>query len=77
MICMPLLNKDISGMIECAKQDIATLRVDQCSSLVMQTALKLLAGEDKELLMNIIPNILACHGENTKGNCCVGNFGFY
>ncbi|KAI3830555.1 hypothetical protein MKW98_030718 [Papaver atlanticum] len=34
-----------------------------------QTALKLLAGEDKEL-MNIILIILACHGENTgeEGN---------
>ncbi|KAI3874975.1 hypothetical protein MKW98_019548 [Papaver atlanticum] len=64
-----LLKFLVTRMIECAKKDIATLRADQCSSLVMQTALKLLVGEDKEL-MNIIPIILACHGENTgeEGN---------
>ncbi|KAI3972312.1 hypothetical protein MKX01_017916 [Papaver californicum] len=64
-----LLKFLVTRMIECAKKDIATLRVDQCSSLVMQTALKLLVGEDKELI-NIITIILACHGENTgeEGN---------
>ncbi|KAI3893807.1 hypothetical protein MKW92_040297, partial [Papaver armeniacum] len=35
---------------------------------LLLTALKLLVGEDKEL-MNIIAIILACHGENTgEGN---------
>ncbi|KAI3947364.1 hypothetical protein MKW92_015453 [Papaver armeniacum] len=50
--------------------------IEETLTKICQTALKLLAGEDKELLMNIIPNILACHGENTKGNCYVENFGF-
>ncbi|KAI3902666.1 hypothetical protein MKW92_050907 [Papaver armeniacum] len=64
-----LLEFRVTRMIECAKKDTATLRVDQCSSLVMQTALKLLEGEDRELL-NVIPTILSCHGENTgeEGN---------
>ncbi|OVA08286.1 Pumilio RNA-binding repeat [Macleaya cordata] len=63
-----LLKFLVTGMIECAREEIATLQVDQYSSLVLQTALKLLVGEDQEL-MNIIPILLGCHGENTE----VGN----
>ncbi|KAI3947368.1 hypothetical protein MKW92_015457, partial [Papaver armeniacum] len=47
----------VTRMIECV----------YCNSPSWSTALKLLPGEDKEL-MNIITITLACHGENTKGN---------
>lgn len=41
-----LLKFLVTRMIECAKKDIATLWVDQCSSLVMQVFLWLLFAPD-------------------------------
>ncbi|XP_031387425.1 pumilio homolog 23 [Punica granatum] len=64
-----LLKFLISKMLKCSKMDINTLQVDQYGSLVLQTVLKLLAGDDEELL-KIIPIILGCNKENNKE----GNF---
>ncbi|TYG68457.1 hypothetical protein ES288_D05G154600v1 [Gossypium darwinii] len=58
-----LLKFLVSGMMNCTKEDMKTLQVDQYSSLVLQTALKLLAGNDQELL-HIIPVLLGCNKEN-------------
>ncbi|XVF25299.1 hypothetical protein REPUB_Repub13aG0201400 [Reevesia pubescens] len=58
-----LLKFLVSGMINCTREDIKTLQVDQYSSLVLQTALKLLAGDDQELLQ-IIPVLLGCNKQN-------------
>ncbi|KAL5755452.1 hypothetical protein ACOSQ2_020198 [Xanthoceras sorbifolium] len=58
-----LLMSLISGMLRCSKNDIKTLQTDQYSSLVLQTALKLLTGHDQELL-KIIPILLGCSKEN-------------
>ena len=44
-----LLKFLVSGMVNCTREDIKTLQVDQCSSLVLHIALKLLAGDDQEL----------------------------
>ncbi|XP_058226935.1 pumilio homolog 23 isoform X2 [Rhododendron vialii] len=58
----------VSGMLNCSKEDILTLQTDQCSSLVLQTALKLLVGHEEELL-HIIPVLLGCNMENVvEGN---------
>ncbi|PKI34486.1 hypothetical protein CRG98_045123 [Punica granatum] len=64
-----LLKFLISKMLKCSKMDINALQVDQYGSLVLQTVLKLLAGDDEELL-KIIPIILGCNKENNKE----GNF---
>ncbi|KAG8656567.1 hypothetical protein MANES_04G151100v8 [Manihot esculenta] len=53
----------VSEMLKCTREDIKTLLVDQYSSLVLQTALKLLAGKNQEL-MQIIPILLGCKEEN-------------
>ncbi|KAM3375054.1 hypothetical protein P3S68_013768 [Capsicum galapagoense] len=45
-----LLKKFISEMLNAASEDILKLQVNQYSSLVLQTALKLLAGSEQELL---------------------------
>ncbi|XWS19990.1 hypothetical protein CRYUN_Cryun31cG0063300 [Craigia yunnanensis] len=58
-----LLKFLVSGMVNCTREDIKTLQVDQYSSLVLQTALKLLAGDDQELLQ-IIPVLLGCNKQN-------------
>ncbi|XP_022724838.1 pumilio homolog 23-like isoform X6 [Durio zibethinus] len=58
-----LLKFLVSGMINSTRADIKTLQVDQYSSLVLQTALKLLAGDDQELLQ-IIPVLLGCNKQN-------------
>ncbi|XVF86992.1 hypothetical protein PTKIN_Ptkin18bG0084900 [Pterospermum kingtungense] len=63
-----LLKFLVSGMVNCAREDIKTLQVDQYSSLVLQTALKLLAGDDQELLQ-IIPVLLGCNKQDlVEGN---------
>ncbi|GMN36748.1 hypothetical protein TIFTF001_006256 [Ficus carica] len=50
----------VSGMLNCSKKDIKTMQIDQYSSLA---ALKLLAGDDEELL-RIIPILLGCKKED-------------
>ncbi|KAD6794826.1 hypothetical protein E3N88_05722 [Mikania micrantha] len=57
----------VSEILKAAKKDIEILQVDQYASLVLQTALKLLAGFDQEL-MNIIPVILGCKGNLIDSN---------
>lgn len=55
-------------MLKCSQNDLVTLQVDQYSSMVLQTALKLLAGHDQELL-HIIPILFGCKKENIgEGN---------
>ncbi|GMI91711.1 pumilio 23 [Hibiscus trionum] len=58
-----LLKFLVSGMVNCTREDMKTLQVDQYGSLVLQTTLKLLAGDDQELLQ-IIPVILGCNKQN-------------
>ncbi|KAK4791638.1 hypothetical protein SAY86_032051 [Trapa natans] len=59
-----LLKSLVSRMLKCRRTDIKTLIVDQYSSLVIQTALKLLAGDEE--LFKIIPILLGCKKENIK-----------
>ncbi|KAK9281800.1 hypothetical protein L1049_004706 [Liquidambar formosana] len=61
-----LLKFLVMEMLKCARKDILTLQVDQYSSLVLQTALKLLVGHDQELL-HIILILLGCNEENIVG----------
>ncbi|KAL1564755.1 pumilio 23-like isoform X2 [Salvia divinorum] len=49
----------ISEMVDPSRADMATLQANQYSSLVLQTALKLLAGQ-KEELFHLIPILLGC-----------------
>ncbi|XP_043705718.1 pumilio homolog 23 isoform X2 [Telopea speciosissima] len=58
-----LLRYLIAELLKCARGGIATLLVDEKSSYVMQTALRLLAGEDQEL-MHAIPILLGCSEKN-------------
>lgn len=60
-----LLEFLVSGILKCSATDIAALQVDQYSSLVLQTALKLLAGQEQELL-HIIPVIMGCNVEDVE-----------
>ncbi|XP_008783356.2 pumilio homolog 23 isoform X1 [Phoenix dactylifera] len=53
----------IREMLNHAKDEIATLRVNKYSSLVLQSALKLLVGDDQELLHAILI-LLGCYEEN-------------
>ncbi|XP_035539256.1 pumilio homolog 23 isoform X2 [Juglans regia] len=63
-----LLKFLVSGMIKRTRKEIKTLQVDQFGSLVLQTALKLLAGNDEELL-HAIPILLGCNKEDIlEGN---------
>ncbi|XP_057505237.1 pumilio homolog 23 [Actinidia eriantha] len=63
-----LLKFLVSGMLNCSRIDVSTLQTDQYSSLVLQTALKLLVGHEEELL-RIIPILLGCKMENiVEGN---------
>ncbi|KAK2652146.1 hypothetical protein Ddye_012002 [Dipteronia dyeriana] len=63
-----LLKSLVSEMLRCSKNDIKMLQTDQYSSLVLQTALKLLVGHDQDLL-KIIPTLLGCSKENVgEGN---------
>ncbi|CAI0470839.1 unnamed protein product [Linum tenue] len=60
----PGLLKDIvSAMLKHTREDSRSILVDQCSSLVLQTALKLLAGDNEELL-HVIPVLLGCKNQN-------------
>ncbi|KAL6137343.1 hypothetical protein ACLB2K_062635 [Fragaria x ananassa] len=58
-----LLKFLVSGMLKCAQNNVKTLQVDQFSSLVLQTALKMLAG-DEEMLLQIIPILTGCTRED-------------
>ncbi|KAJ4958593.1 hypothetical protein NE237_025704 [Protea cynaroides] len=58
-----LLRYIIAELLKCARGDIATLLVDKYSSFVLQTALRLLAGDDQEL-MHVIPILLGCSEKN-------------
>ncbi|XP_047946037.1 pumilio homolog 23-like isoform X2 [Salvia hispanica] len=49
----------ISEMVDPSRADMATLQANQYSSLVLQTALKLLAGQEEELF-RLIPILLGC-----------------
>ncbi|KDP40626.1 hypothetical protein JCGZ_24625 [Jatropha curcas] len=60
-----LLKFLVSEMLKCTSEDIKILQVDQYSSLVLQTALKLLAGQGQELTQ-IILILLGCKEENSK-----------
>ncbi|KAJ6415767.1 hypothetical protein OIU84_004544 [Salix udensis] len=63
-----LLKFLVLGMLKCSEEDVKSLLVDQYSSLVLQTALKLFSGHDQQLLQ-IIPVLLNCRKENlTEGN---------
>lgn len=58
----------VRGMLKHAKEDITALRVNKYSSFVLQTALKLLVGDDQELLHAILI-ILGCEEKNrAQGN---------
>lgn len=58
----------ISGILACSRKDLRTLQTDQYSSLVLQTALRLLVGNDLELLQ-IISILLGSNKENVvEGN---------
>lgn len=57
-----LLKFLVSGILKYAKEDIEALRVNKYSSFVLQTALKLLVGDDEELL-HVISILLGCHVE--------------
>ncbi|ONI15217.1 hypothetical protein PRUPE_3G030900 [Prunus persica] len=57
-----LLDFLVSGMSKCIQNNIKTMQVDQYSSLVLQSALKLLAG-DEEKLLQIIPILIGCTRE--------------
>nr|KYP72025.1 Pumilio domain-containing protein C14orf21 isogeny [Cajanus cajan] len=54
-----LLKLLVTEMLEHAKKCIKTLQVDQFSSLVFQTMLRVLAGDD-EALLHVIPVLLGC-----------------
>ncbi|KAL2345982.1 hypothetical protein Fmac_007267 [Flemingia macrophylla] len=58
-----LLKLLVSEMLKHAKKCINSLQVDQFSSLVFQTMLRVLAGDDEELL-RVIPVLLGCKDEN-------------
>ncbi|XP_047158395.1 pumilio homolog 23 [Vigna umbellata] len=63
-----LLKVLVSDMLKHAKKCIKTLQVDQFSSLVFQTMLRVLAGDDEELL-HVIPFLLGCKDKNNaEGN---------
>ncbi|GAB2268871.1 hypothetical protein Dimus_003814 [Dionaea muscipula] len=57
-----LLKFLVLEILKHSKTEIAILQVDHYSSLVLQTALKLLAGHERDLL-SIIPVILSCKVE--------------
>lgn len=58
----------ISEMLNPLRVDIATIQLNQFSSLVLQTTLKLLAGNEPELL-RIIPILLGCSADkDLEGN---------
>ncbi|KAI9119754.1 hypothetical protein K1719_009143 [Acacia pycnantha] len=63
-----LLKSLVSEILKHVKEFSKTPLVDQFSSLVLQTALRLLAGNDEELF-HIIPVLIGCEEENiAEGN---------
>ncbi|KAK7285692.1 hypothetical protein RJT34_20470 [Clitoria ternatea] len=60
-----LLKLLVSEMLSHAKKHIKTLQVDQFSSLVFQTTLRVLAGNEEELL-HVIPILLGCTDKNNS-----------
>ncbi|KAK2365337.1 pumilio [Trifolium repens] len=63
-----LLNLLVSEMFNHATKYIKSLQLDQFSSLVFQTTLRVLAGND-EMLLDVIPILLGCKNKNNaKGN---------
>ncbi|QCE13394.1 nucleolar protein 9 [Vigna unguiculata] len=63
-----LLKVLVSDILKHAKKYIKILQVDQFSSLVFQTVLRVLAGDDEELL-HVIPFLLGCKDKNNaEGN---------
>ncbi|RDX69494.1 Pumilio-like 23, partial [Mucuna pruriens] len=58
-----LLKSLVSKILKHAKKCIKTLQVDQFSSLVFQTMLRVLASDDEELL-HVIPILLGCKDKN-------------
>ncbi|KAM3232888.1 hypothetical protein P3L10_018247 [Capsicum annuum] len=63
-----LLKKFISEMLNAASEDILKLQVNQYSSLVLQTALKLLVGSEQELLHLIQVLLGSWSGSATAGS---------
>ncbi|GFP92496.1 pumilio homolog 23 [Phtheirospermum japonicum] len=59
----------VSELLNPSRTDIAVLQKNQYSSLVLQTALRLLAGEDEEL-SRLIPVLLGCRMDKVSD----GNF---
>ncbi|KAL1214456.1 Pumilio-like protein 23 [Cardamine amara subsp. amara] len=55
----------LSGLLNCSREDMKYLQVDQYCSLVLQTALRLMVKQDEELL-EFIPLILCCNSTDTK-----------
>lgn len=63
-----LLKVLISEMLDPSRADVAILQANQYSSLVLQTALKLLAGQEEELF-HLIPILLGCPTDSaSEGN---------
>ncbi|CAN8235455.1 unnamed protein product [Cochlearia groenlandica] len=56
----------LSGLLSCSKDDMKYLQVDQYSSLVLQTALRLMLKQDEQLL-EIIPLVLRCSDTSKEG----------
>uniref|UniRef100_A0A1J3C7M7 Pumilio-like protein 23 n=1 Tax=Noccaea caerulescens TaxID=107243 RepID=A0A1J3C7M7_NOCCA len=56
----------LSGLLNCSREDMKYLQVDQYSSLVLQTALRLMVKQDDELLQ-IIPLVLRCNSTAESG----------
>ncbi|KAK1280740.1 hypothetical protein QJS04_geneDACA004824 [Acorus gramineus] len=61
-----LLKFIVREMLKHAGDDIGTLRANKHSSFVLQTVLKLLVGDDQEL-MHVIPIVLGCSPEDNAG----------
>lgn len=68
-----LLKKFVSEMLNAASEDIPKLQVNQYSSLVLQTALKLLAGNEQELLHLIRVLLGSSAGSANAGNLLEGS----
>ncbi|XP_074268283.1 pumilio homolog 23 isoform X2 [Silene latifolia] len=60
-----LLEFLVVEMLKCSRTDIGFLQTDQYSSLVLQTALKVLKGQE-QVLFRVIPLILGCNVENAE-----------
>ncbi|KAI4325706.1 hypothetical protein MLD38_031081 [Melastoma candidum] len=64
-----LLQLLTSGLVKCVKENHLVVQADRFGSLVLQTVMKLLAGND-ETLMQIISALLSCDKEKiTEGEC--------